>query len=154
MATPSEEVVQSINSALERVKYDIFKKTDNGHTLGDISRTITKLQAVCESVVKSNYGSLRQRYKHELIPVYPLLQRQMISIKNSIVRRLKPRMSKVHPWMICFDVSMALEIFEILRKHVLGITSYGLEIEETEKKVVLKFTSLRRLQCPKALKYN
>ena len=57
MATPSEEeVVQSMNSALDRVKYDIFNKTDNGHTLGDISRTITKLLSVCESV-----GALQAR---------------------------------------------------------------------------------------------
>ena len=42
--------------------------------------------------------------------------------KTAIIHRLSPRMSIVHPWMICFDLSMPHEVFDPLNKEILGLT--------------------------------
>ena len=74
-----------------------------------------------------------------------MLQRCMIRAKCAIDRRLSPRMSKVHPWMVIFDLPMAQEVFNILHKDVLGPTRYGWEVEEKPGSVTITFFSLRRL---------
>ena len=91
-----------------------------------------------ETVIKANFGTLSQRGKHDIIPAWPMLERCINRIQQSISRRLSTRMSKVHPWMVCFDVVLARELFDVLLKRVLNITSYGLEIEETESKWTLQ----------------
>ena len=47
--------------------------------------------------------------------------------------------------MVCFDLPMPQEVFNLLRKEVLGRTRYGVEVEEKPGLVAIKFSSLRRL---------
>ena len=54
-------------------------------------------------------------------------------------------MSKVHPWMVCFDLPMPQEVSNLLRKEILGRTRYGVEGEEKPGSVAIMFSSLRRL---------
>ena len=45
-----------------------------------------------------------------------------------IIRRLSPKRSKVHPWMVCFDFSMPHEDFaHLLNKEILGLTRFGIQ---------------------------
>ena len=36
--------------------------------------------------------------------------------KGAIIHRVSPKMSIVHPWIICFDLSMSHEVFDLLNK--------------------------------------
>ena len=74
-----------------------------------------------------------------------MLQHCMIRAKSGIDRRLTPRMSKLHPWMVVFDLHMAQEVFNLLQKHILGRTRHGGEVEEKPGSVKITFCSLRRL---------
>ena len=76
---------------------------------------------------------------------YPMLQRSMIRVKTTIFCRLSSKMSKVHPWMVCFDLPMPQEVFNLLHKEILGRTRYGVEVEEKPGSVAILFSSLRRL---------
>lgn len=75
-----------------------------------------------------------------------MLQRCMIRAKCAIDCRLSPRMSKVHLWMVVFDLPVAQQVFNILHKDILGLTRYGLEVEEKPGSVRITFSSLRRLR--------
>ena len=60
--------------------------------------------------MKGNFGSLRERtnyYRNGEI---------------AIIHRLSPKMSIVHPWMICLDLPMPHEVFDLLNKEILGLT--------------------------------
>ena len=48
-----------------------------------------------------------------------MLQRSMIHAKTAIIRRLSSKMSIVHPWMVCFDLQMPHEAFDLLNKEIL-----------------------------------
>ena len=61
-----------------------------------------------------------------------MLQRSMVlNAKTAIIRRLSPEMSIVHPWMVCFDLPMPHEVFDLLNKEILGLTRVGIEAEDT-----------------------
>ena len=69
----------------------------------------------------------------------------MIKAKNGINRRLTSRMSKIHPWMICFDVPMPQEVFNLLNKEVVNRTSYGIDVSEKPGSVTITLKNMRRL---------
>ena len=54
-------------------------------------------------------------------------------------------MSKVHPWMVCFDHAMPQEVYNLMHKEILGRTSYGIEVKDKPGSVTITFSSLRRL---------
>ena len=54
-------------------------------------------------------------------------QRSMGRAKTAIIHRLSPKMSIVHPWMICFDLPMPHEVFDLLNKEILGLTRFGID---------------------------
>ena len=62
--------------------------------------------------------------------------------KAAIIHRLSPKMSIVHPWMICFDLPMPHEVFDLLNKEILGLTRFGID---TPGSVTITFSNLRRL---------
>ena len=57
----------------------------------------------------------------------PMLSRSMDRAKTAIIHRLSPKMSIVHPWMICFDLPMPHEVFDLLNKEILGLTRFGID---------------------------
>ena len=57
--------------------------------------------------------------------------------KTAIIHRRSPKLSIVHPWMICFDLPMPHEVFDLLNKEILGLTRFGI--------VTITFSNLRRL---------
>ena len=140
-----EELIFSIKEALKHSKSEFERRISNGHKLRDLDIPFNRLNKVAELAVKGNFGAIRERPKYKLGELYPMLQRCMIWAKCAINRRLSPRMSKVHPWMVIFDLPMAQEVFNILHKDVLGLTRYGLEVEEKPGSVTITFFSLRRL---------
>ena len=71
-----------------------------------------------------------------------MLQRSMGRAKTAIIHRLSPKMSIVHPWMICFDLPMPHEVFDLLNKEILGLTRFGID---TPGSVTITFSNLRRL---------
>ena len=82
----------------------------------DLDRIFQELGKLAEAVVKGKYGPLRDRCQHEISPLYPMLERTMIRAKKGIYRRLSPRMSKIHPWVICFDDPMPVFYINIKKK--------------------------------------
>ena len=62
--------------------------------------------------------------------------------KTAIIHRLSPKMSIVHPWMICFDLPMPHEVFDLLNKEILGRTRFGID---TPGSVTITFSNLRGL---------
>ena len=143
---PSEgELIFSIKEALKREKSAFERRISNVHKLGDLDLTFHHLNQVAELVVKGNFGGIRERPKHKLGELYPMLKRCMIRAKSAIDRRLYPRMSKLHPWMVVFDLPMAREVFSLLQKEVIGRTRYGVQVEEKPGSVTITFFSLRRL---------
>ena len=67
----------------------------------------------------------------------------MVRAKTSIIRRLSPKMSIVHPWMICFNLPIPHEVFDLLNKaEILGLTRFGID---TLGSVTITFSNLRRL---------
>ena len=74
-----------------------------------------------------------------------MLQRSMVRAKTAIIRRLSPKMSIVHPWMVFLDLHMPHEVFDLLNKEILGLTRFGIEVEDTPGSVTITFLSLRRL---------
>ena len=140
-----EELIFSIKEALKHSKSEFERRISNGQKLRDLDITFNRLNKVAELAVKGNFGAIRERPKYKLGELCPMLQRCMIRAKCAIDRRLSPRMSKVHPWMVIFDLPMAQEVFNILHKDVLGLTRYGLEVEEKPGSVTITFFSLRRL---------
>ena len=74
-----------------------------------------------------------------------MLQRSMVRAKTAIIRLVSPKMSIVHPWMICFDLPMPHEVFDLLNKEILGLTRFGIEVEDTPGSVTITFSDLRRL---------
>ena len=72
-----------------------------------------------------------------------MLQRSMVRAKTSIIRRLSPKMSIVHPWMTCFNLPIPHEVFDLLNKaEILGLTRFGID---TLGSVTITFSNLRRL---------
>ena len=149
MASQSEpgpdELINGITGALYHQKSEFQRQTSNVHKLKDLDETFKALEKVAKAVVKGKYGPLRYRHEHEISQVYPMLERIMIRAKKGINRRLSPRMSKVHPWMICFDVPMPQEVFELLNKGIVNRTSYGVEVLQEPGSVTITFTNMRRL---------
>lgn len=140
-----EELFNGIKGALNPQKSEFERRISNVHKLKDLDGTFNALQKVAEAVVKGKYGPLRYRHKHEISHGYPMLQRTMIRAKNGINRCLTPRMSKVHPWMICFDVPMPQEVFNLLKKGIVNRTSYGVDVSEKAGSVTITFSNMRRL---------
>ena len=62
--------------------------------------------------------------------------------KTAIIHRLSPKMSIVHPWMICFDLPMPYEVSDLLNKEILDLTRFGID---TPGSVTITFSNLRRL---------
>lgn len=144
---PNEQnVIDGIKRCLEREKSKLFVVTSNVHKLRDLSMVFNELNRLTEDVVKGKYGSIRDRHKHELANIYPMLERLMKRIHSAIMRRLSPRMSRLHLWLICFDVAMPQELFTVLHETILGLTQYGLDVQVSPNSVTLTFTSLRRLE--------
>ena len=143
---PTEgELIISIKEALKREKSKFEPRISNAHKLRDLDSTFQDLNKLVESVVKAKFGGLRQRPKHSLGELYPMLQRSMIRAKTAIDRRLCLRMSKLHPWMVVFDLPMPQEVFNLLHKVILGRTRYGIEVEEKPGSVAITLFNLRRL---------
>ena len=71
-----------------------------------------------------------------------MLQPSMGRAKTAIIHRLSPKMSIVHPWMICFDLPMPHEVFDLLNKEILGLTRFGID---TPGSVTITFSNLRRI---------
>ena len=146
MAEPTEkELIHSIKEALRHKKSAFQQRIGNSQKLRDLDITFNRLNQISELVVKGNFGGIRERPKHKLCELYPMLERCMIRAKSAIDRRLSPRMSKLHPWMVVVDLPMAREVFNLLQKEILGRTRYGVEVEEKPGSVKITFFSLRRL---------
>ena len=47
--------------------------------------------------------------------------------------------------MICFDVPMPQEVFELLNKGIVNHTSYGVDVLQKPGSVTITFTNMRRL---------
>jgi len=139
------ELIISIKEALNREKSKFERRISNAYKLKDLNNTFQELNKLAEAVVKGKFGGLRERAKYSIGELYPMLKRSMIRAKTAIFRRLSSKMSKVHPWMVCFDLPMPQEVFNLLRKEILGRTRYGIEVEEKPGSVAIKFLSLRRL---------
>ena len=78
--------------------------------------------------MKGNFGGLRERTNYYRIDeICPMLQRSMVRTKTAIIRRRSPKMRTVHPWMVCFDLLMPHEVFDLLNKEILGLTRVGVE---------------------------
>lgn len=139
------EVINGIKGALNRQKSNFSRRISNVHKLRDLDQTFQALGKVAEAVVKGKYGPLRDRYQHEICPISSMLERTMIRAKKGIYRRLSPRMSKIHPWMICFDVPMPQEVFNLLNKGVVNLTRFGVDVLEQPYSVTITFSSMKRL---------
>lgn len=149
MADQSEvtegELIISIKEALKREKSKFERRISNAYKLRDLDKTFYELNQLAEAVVKAKFGGLRERPKYSVGELYPMLQRSMIRAKTAINRRLSSKMSKLHPWLVIFDLPMPQEVFNLLHREILGRTRYGLEVEEKPGSVVIQFSSLRRL---------
>ena len=143
--TNEGELIISIKEALKREKSKFERRISNAYKLKDLDNTFQELNKLAEAVVKGKFGGLRERPKYSIGELYPMLERSMIRAKTAIFRRLSSRMSKVHPWMVCFDLPMPQEVFNLLHKEILGRTRYGIEVEEKPGSVAIMFSSLRRL---------
>ena len=141
-----QQVIDGIKGALKRQKSHFQRNIFNAHKLRDLDDTFNELMKVSETVVKGKFGSRRHRHKNEITQVYPMLYHIMVRAKNGINRRLSPRMSKLHPWKVCFDISMPQEVFDLLHKGIISRTRYGVEVVEKSSSVTITFTSLRRLR--------
>ena len=96
--------------------------------------------------MKGNFGELRERTNYYRIDeICPMLQRSMVHAKTAIIRRLSPKMSIVHLWIVFFDLPMPYEVFDLLNKEILGLTRVGIEAEDTPGSVTITVSSLRRL---------
>lgn len=151
MADQSEategELIISVREALKREKSKFELRISNAYELRDLDITFQELNKLVESVVKAKFGGLRQRPKHSLGELYPMLQCSMIRVKTEINRRLCSRMSKLHPWMVVFDLPMQQEVFNLLHEVTLGCTRYGVEVEEKPGSVAIIVFNQGRL-CP------
>ena len=113
MAEPTEEeLIHSIKEALRHKKSAFQRRIGNSHKLRDLDITFNRLNQISELAVKGNFGGIRERPKHKLGELYPMLERCMIRAKSAIDRRLSPRMSKLHPWMVVFDLPMARGVWK------------------------------------------
>lgn len=139
------ELIISIKEALKREKSKFERRISNAYRLRDLDVTIKELNKLSEAVVKAKFGGIRERPKYCIGQLYPILERCMIRAKTAIYRRLSPRMSKLHPWMVCFELPMPQEVFDLLEKEILGVTRYGIEVETKPGSVAITFSSLRRL---------
>ena len=70
-----------------------------------------------------------------------MLQRGMGRAKTTIIHRLGPKISIVHPWIISFDLPMPREVFDLLNKEILGLTRFGID---TPGSVTITFSNQRR----------
>ena len=137
-----------LKDALKRKKSKFQQRIWNAHTLKDLDKTFHELNKLAESVVKGTFDGLRECTNYYRIgEICPILQRSMVRAKTAIIRRLSPKMSIVHPWMACFDLPMPHEVFEFLIKENLGLTRFGIEVEDTPGSVIMTvtFSNLRRL---------
>ena len=139
------EQIFSIKEALKREKSKFKRRISNAYKLKDLDNTFQELNKLAEAVVKGKFGGLRERPKQSISELYPMLQRSMIRAKTAIFRRLSSKMSKVHPWMVCFNLPMPQEVFNLLHQEILGRTRYWIEVEEKPGSVAIMFSSLRRL---------
>lgn len=108
-----EEIVNGIKGALTRQKWKFQCQISNVDQLTDLSQTFEKLEKLAEAVVKAKYGPLQCQVGYEGSRVQSLLELAMIRAKNGIYRRLTTRMSTVHPWMVCCDIHMPREVFDL-----------------------------------------
>ena len=75
-----------------------------------------------------------------------MLQRSMVRAKTAIIRRLSPKMSIVHLWMVFFDLPTPHEVFDLLNKEILGLKRFVIETEYTPLRFSdYNISSLRRL---------
>ena len=139
------ELIISIKEALKREKSKFERRISNAYKLKDLDDSFKELNKLAEAVVKGKFGGLRERPKYSIGELYPMLQRSMIRAKTAINRRLSLKMSKLHPWMVCFDLPMPQEVFNLLHKEILGRTRYEIEVEQKPGSVAIIFSSLRRL---------
>ena len=58
----------------------------------------------------------------------------MIHAKTTINCCLSSKMSTLHQWMVCFDLPMSQEVFNLLHKEIIGITRYGVEVEKKNRR--------------------
>ena len=98
------ELIFSIKEALKREKSKFKRRISNAYKLKDLDNTFSELNKLAEVVVKGKCGGLRERPKQSIAELYPMLQRSMIRAKTAIFRCLSSKTSKVHPWMVCFDL--------------------------------------------------
>ena len=85
----------------------------------DLNITFHQLDQITELAAKANFGGLQKRPKRRVGELHPTLQNYMIRVKR-IYHLLSPRMSKLHPWMVVFELHVAQEVFTLLQKAILG----------------------------------
>ena len=139
------ELIISIKEALKHEKSKFELRISNAYKLRDIDITFQELNKLVELFVKAKFGGLRQRPKHSLSKLYPMLQHSMICAKTAINRRLCSRMSKLHHWMVVFGPPMPQEVFNLLHQVIPGCTRYRIEVEEEPGSVAITFFNLTRL---------
>ena len=88
--------------------------------------------------MRGNFGGLRERTNYNRVSdICPMLQRSMVRGNTAIIRRLSSKMSIVHPWMVCFDLPMPYEVFDLSNKEILDLTRFGIEAEDTPDSVTI-----------------
>ena len=98
--------------------------------------------------MKGNFGGIRERTNlYRIGETCSLLQQSMVRAKTAIIRHLTPKMSIVHPWMVGFGLPVPHEVFDLLNmyKEILGLTRFGIEVEDTPGSVTIALSNLRRL---------
>ena len=123
------------------------RRIGNAHTLKDLGKTFHELNKLVESVVKGNFGGLREHTNlYRIGEICSMLQRSMVRSTTVIIRRLSPKMSIIHPWLVGFALSMPHEVFDLLNmyKEILDLTRFGIEVEDTPGSVTIALSNLRR----------
>ena len=93
-----------------------------------LRQDIPRSEQAGSSVVKGNFVELpAKRSNYRIGELNILCFNEAWSAQlTRIIRRLSQNMSKVLAWMVCFDLPMPHEGFDILDKEILGLTRFGI----------------------------
>lgn len=133
-----EELISSVKGALKHNKSAFDGRISNGHKLRDLNPTSNRLLLSYCSCERKVWRDSRE-IEIKIAELHPMLQHCMIQAKSAIDLWLLPRMTKLHLWMVVFDLPMAREDFNLPHKEILGEIRYGLEVEEKPGSVVISF---------------
>ena len=127
--TNAKEICKAIKNAISLQKSSFERKISSRLKLKELDQTLHERNWLAENIVEGNLGSLRNRSKYKLAPIYPMLERIMIKMTSSINKGLSLRMSKLHP----------VEVFNLLYKKIIIRTRYGIEVDEHANSVTITF---------------